>query len=235
MSTESKSEVASLWTFVPYVAPMLAYLLLTQAEAYIPEDRQASWYPVAYTLKAALTAIIMVAFGRSAWADLRKTPAIGGWLLAIVLGVIVTAVWVGIDGRYPPLPFLGGGAREGFDPGVLGPTAYWGFVSVRMIGLVVLVPIFEELFWRSFLMRVVIDPDDFRRVPIGRVTPLAAAITSAAFMMVHPEWLPALLTGVAWAGLLHLTRSVSACVLSHAVANLVLGVYVLATGQYHFW
>ncbi|WP_169973798.1 CAAX prenyl protease-related protein [Tautonia rosea] len=235
MSTDSKGEVASLWTFVPYVAPMLAYLLLTQAEAFIPENLHASWYPVAYATKAVLTAVIMVLFGRSAWADLKKTPAIGGWLLAVVLGVVVTAVWVGIDGRYPPLPFLGGGTREGFDPTVLSPAAYWGFVSIRMIGLVVLVPVFEELFWRSFLMRVVIDPDDFRRVPIGRVTLLAAAITSAAFMMVHPEWLPALLTGLAWAGLLALTRSVSACVLSHAVANFLLGIYVLTTGQYHFW
>ncbi|WP_152051942.1 CAAX prenyl protease-related protein [Tautonia marina] len=235
MSTESKHEVASLWTFVPYVAPMLAYILLTQAEAFIPEEQQTSWYPVAYTVKAVLTAIIMVVFGRSAWADLKKTPAIGGWVLAVVLGVMVTVVWVGIDGLYPPLPFLGGGTREGFDPGVLGPASFWGFVAIRMIGLVVLVPIFEELFWRSFLIRVVIDPDDFRRVPIGRVTPLAAVVSSAAFMMVHPEWLPALLTGLAWAGLLHLTRSVSACVLSHAVANLVLGIYVLTTGQYHFW
>ncbi len=54
-------------------------------------------------------------------------------------------------------------------------------------------------------------------------------------MLVHPEWLPALLTGLAWAGLLAMTRSVTACVVSHAVANLALGIYVLATGNYQFW
>jgi CAAX prenyl protease-like protein len=235
MSTESKNEVASLWTFVPYVLPMLAYVLLTQAEAYIPEDRQETWYPIAYGAKAAIVALVMVTVGRSAWADLRKTPAVGGWILAVALGLVVTAVWVGIDGLYPELPWLGGGEREGFDPNVLGPGGMAAFVAVRLFGLVILVPVFEELFWRSFLMRVVIDPDDFRRVPIGKVTPLAVAITSIGFMLVHPEWLPALLTGLAWAGLLALTRSVSACALSHAVANLSLGIYILATGSYHFW
>lgn len=234
MSTEPKREVASLWTFAPYVTPMLAYVLLSQAEAYIPEDRQETWYPIAYAIKAAIVALIMVTVGRSAWKDLKKTPAIGGWIAAVALGLIVTGVWVGIDGRYPSLPFLGG-SREGYDPAVLEPWARWSFIAVRMIGLVILVPVFEELFWRSFLMRVVIDPDDFRTVPIGVVTPVAVVVTSLGFMLVHPEWLPALLTGFAWAGLLALTRSVSACVVSHAVANLALGIYVLATGNYHFW
>lgn len=234
MSTDQKNEVASLWTFAPYVTPMLAYILLSQAEAFIPEDRQERWYPIAYAIKAAIVAVIMVTISRAAWGDLRKMPAIGGWVAAVVLGLIVTGVWVGIDGMYPALPFMGG-SREGYDPGVLEPGARWAFIAVRMVGLVVLVPVFEELFWRSFLMRVVIDPDDFRKVPIGVVTPLAVAITSAGFMLVHPEWLPALLTGLAWAGLLAMTRSVTACVVSHAVANLALGIYVLATGNYQFW
>ena len=41
-------------------------------------------------------------------------------------------------------------------------------------------PVFEELFWRSFLMRWMID-NDFLKVPIGKVTPLAAAVTSILF------------------------------------------------------
>ena len=99
---------------------------------------------------------------------------------------------------------------------------------MRMLGLVVLVPLIEELFWRSFLIRWLIDPD-FQKVPIGRVTPMAAAVTSVAFALVHPEWLPALLTGALWAWLLWQTRSLTACVVSHATANLALGIYVIAT------
>src|SRR5262249_61453435 len=99
--------------------------------------------------------------------------------------------------------------------------------------LVAVVPVVGELFWRSFLVRWLVDPD-FQRVPIGKVTPLAVGITSVAFAVAHPEWLPALLTGLAWAGLLAWTRSLSACVISHAVANLALGVYVVTTGDWKF-
>ncbi len=108
------------------------------------------------------------------------------------------------------------------------------FVAVRLLGLVVLVPLIEELFWRSFLMRWVID-QDFARVPIGRVTPLAAGVTSVAFGLAHPEWLPGLITGLAWAWLVWRTKSLSACVVSHAVANLALGLYVIATGDWKYW
>ena len=101
-----------------------------------------------------------------------------------------------------------------------------GFYVVRLIGLVLLGPLIEELFWRSFLIRWLIDPD-FRRVPIGRVTLISAAVTSVLFAVAHPEWLPALLTGLFWAWLLHQTRSLAACLISHAVANLALGIYVI--------
>ena len=121
-----------------------------------------------------------------------------------------------------------------FDPTLLVPAAKWAFVAVRLLGLVVLVPVFEELFWRSFLIRWLIA-DDFTRVPIGRVTPMAAAVSSVVFGAVHPEWLPGVLTGLCWAWLVWRTKSLSACVVSHATANLALGLYVLATGQWKFW
>ena len=55
-------------------------------------------------------------------------------------------------------------------------------------------------------MRIVIDPE-FERVPVGRVTPASAAVTSLFFALAHPEWLPALLTGLAWAWLLWKSKS----------------------------
>ena len=96
------------------------------------------------------------------------------------------------------------------------------------------VPVIEELFWRSFLIRWIID-NDFLRVPIGKVTPLAAAVTSVLFALAHPEWLPALLTGALWAWLSGGRKSLSACAISHATANLALGVYVITTHDWKFW
>jgi membrane protease YdiL (CAAX protease family) len=64
---------------------------------------------------------------------------------------------------------------------------------------------------------------------------LAAGVTSVFFALAHPEWLPALLTGLLWAGLLWRTKSLGACVVSHATANLALGLYVIAIGAWKYW
>jgi CAAX prenyl protease-like protein len=153
-------------------------------------------------------------------------------MLAVLAGLLVWGLWIGLDGHYPMFPFLGD--RVGFNPNGLAPGMRWAFVSVRMLGLVAIVPLIEELFWRSFMMRWLIDPD-FWKVPIGRVTPMAGGVSSALFALVHPEWLPALLTGLLWAGLLWRTKSLGACAASHATANLALGIYVILTGDWKFW
>ena len=64
---------------------------------------------------------------------------------------------------------------------------------------------------------------------------MAAVVSSVFFALVHPEWLPALLTGLLWAWLLWWTRSLTACVVSHAVANLAARIYVIIPHEWKFW
>jgi CAAX prenyl protease-like protein len=221
---------------LPYVVPMFAYVALSGLEGYLPQvDQQPSalWYPLAYAAKGVIVGLLAWWY-RSTWNDFRPFPGAGAILLATLTGLLVTGLWVGLDGRYPSLPFLGG-QRVGFDPMRLTAGARGGFLFVRMLGLVLLVPLIEELFWRSFLIRWLIDPEDFQRVPIGHVTPLAAGVTSVLFALAHPEWLPALITGLLWVGLLWQTKSLNACLISHAVANLALGTYVIVTGDWKYW
>jgi CAAX prenyl protease-like protein len=219
---------------LPYVVPMFGFLALTAAESYLPTTTgqpDPFWYPLGYTVKVVLVTALAWSC-RRAWRDLAPRPGAAVPAVSTALGLIVAALWVGLDGHYPALTFLG--KRSAFDPGVLPRGARLGFLAIRLYGLVLLVPLIEELFWRSFLMRWVIDPD-FTRVPIGRVTPLAVAVTALGFGFEHPEWLPGLLTGLAWAWLVWWSQSLSACVVSHMAANLALGLYVLATGDWKFW
>jgi len=213
---------------LPYVAPMLAFLVLTSLEGYLPGQ---GWYPPAYAAKVLVVAIVAWCC-RSTWSDLRPVPPATSLVLATMVGLIVFVLWVRLEGWYPEIGLLG--KRTGFDPSPLPAGWKWPFVAIRFTGLVLLVPLIEELFWRSFLIRWLVGPD-FWKVPIGRVTPMAAGLTSAVFALSHPEWLPALLTGLLWAWLLWQTKSVSACVLSHAVANLALGLHVVATGDWKYW
>lgn len=219
---------------LPYVVPMFAYVALGGLEGYLPQvDSQPSptWYPIAYAARVAIVAGLAWWY-RETWKDLRPVPGLAGFALAIASGLLVTALWVGLDGHYPGLPL--GGHRASFDPTRISPGWRMAFYTVRLAGLVLLVPLIEELFWRSFLNRWLIDPD-FRRVPIGRVTLISAAVTSVLFALAHPEWLPAVLTGLLWAWLLRQTGSLTACVISHVVANLALGAYVIQHGAWKFW
>jgi CAAX prenyl protease-like protein len=215
---------------------MATFMVLTNLEGFLPKaegSEVSRWYPLAYAIKAAVVTIVVIAC-RSTWRDLRPFPKPGAVGLAVAIGIAVAAVWVGLDGLYPALPFIGSGSRVAYNPNALSPAARIGFLAVRFYGLVLLVPLFEELFWRSFGIRYVIDPD-FTRVPVGRVTPMAAVITSVVFALAHAEWLPALLTGLTWTWLLNRTKSLSACVISHVVANLGLGIYVISFQAWRFW
>jgi uncharacterized protein len=220
----------------PYVVPLAGFLALTALEGYLPTAPggapSTTWYPIGYTLKlVAVSALLWHC--RVIFNDLRPWPTVGSLGLSVLVGLGVTAAWVGLDGLYPAIPFLSGRRTE-FDPTTLAPAARSAFLAVRVLGLVVIVPLIEELFYRSFLMRWLVDPD-YRKVPIGLVTPVGLAVTSGVFAFSHPEWLPALLTGLAWGGLVWKTRSVLACVVSHATANLALAVYVIAKHAWKFW
>jgi CAAX prenyl protease-like protein len=220
---------------IPYAVPLFVYVTFSGIEGYLPRiEGQPSllWYPLAYAAKVAIVAGLAWRY-RSTWKDLAPRPDGKVLVLSFLIGLVVTGIWVGLDGFYPPLPFLGG-HRVGFDPNGMRPIPRWGFIGIRMLGLVALVPLIEELFWRSFLIRWLID-QNFQRVPIGRVTPLAVAITSVLFALAHPEWLPALVTGLLWAWLLWWTSSLTSCLVSHITANLALGLYVIMTGEWKYW
>ncbi|ADV61685.1 CAAX prenyl protease-related protein [Isosphaera pallida ATCC 43644] len=224
-----------LLTWFAYAAPMLVFLVLTQLESWFvtPEGQpDPDRYPWLYTGKLLAVGITLF-LCRSTWRDYRPLPSLGALAAAIAVGLTVATLWVGLDGLYPIPSWMG--TRSSFDPEVLDPTSMVAFITVRLIGLALIVPFFEELFWRSLVVRFVIDPDDFTRVPVGRMSLNAALVSTALFAAAHPEWLPALITGLLWAGLLDRTGSLSACLVSHVVANLALGCYVVATGSWHFW
>jgi uncharacterized protein len=223
-SETPKTSEPPVW---PYLLPLAGFLALTFLESYLPSP---TWYPVGYAIKLGLVSILMW-YCRESWRDLTR-PTLGAVALAVLVGLLVTLAWVGLDGHYPTFAFLG--TRQSFDPNTLSPGMKVMFIVVRMIGLVVIVPLIEELFYRSFLMRWIVDPN-YLKVPIGKVTPAGLAATTLVFASSHPEWLPAILTGLAWGWLVGQTKSVTACVISHAVANLALGIYVLTTGQWKYW
>lgn len=166
-------------------------------------------------------------------------------LLSIVVGVIGVVVWIGLcklelEARLlEPIGlgrFLDLGQRSGYDPfaQISDATGAWSFLAVRLLGLAVVVPVIEEFFLRGFLMRFVME-HDWWKVPFGATTPLVIAIAPLYGILTHPAEMAAAAVWfslVTW--LMIRTRNLWDCVAAHAVTNLLLGVWVLATGEWHF-
>jgi CAAX prenyl protease-like protein len=137
--------------------------------------------------------------------------------------------------------WFGLAAREkGFDPTLFRDHPFWhgAALVMRLVRMVLVVPFVEEIFWRGYLMRYMqADGGDFQRIPFGRHSWPAFCISTVGFMLVHDptDWLGALGFGSLAYLLAVRTKCLGACVFMHAVANLLLGIYVLATRQWGFW
>lgn len=149
--------------------------------------------------------------------------------LAVAVGVLVLLLWIPLYGGYFLLS----------EPQIVNPYELTGslalpWIAIRLLGSSIVVPVMEELFWRSFLLRYLVNPD-FRQVPIGTLTTSAVAISVVLFGVEHNQWLAGIVAGLLYTLLLYRTKSLFSCIVAHAVTNFLLGVYVLMTEQWQYW
>jgi uncharacterized protein len=208
-----------------YWIPIVLFGVLTAFDSYVPP----AWFPAAYLAKAILVTASLV-LCRGPLADIRVDARV--MAPSVLIGLVVCAIWIGVD-RAIPYPHIGG--RTAFDPTPLRESSWWfTFLAVRLYGLVVMVPIMEEIFWRSFLLRYLTDPD-FKRLPMGTFSASALGLMVAASALAHPEWLVAIVASLAYAFWLRRTGSLFGVIVAHATTNAALGAYVLATGNWQYW
>ena len=185
---------------------------------------------LAYPVRIAVVALILLFFRRLYheidWRDLadwRHT------LSSIAAGLLIFLLWIHMDWALPDL------SPAGYDPNLFPEGLGRGMLlSGRLAGAVLVVPVMEELFWRSFLLRYLIDADFTEGAP-GSFGWFSFGATSVLFALEHNYLLAGLMAGIAFNLLMYFTRSLSQCILAHAIANLALGLYVLQTGQWRFW
>jgi CAAX prenyl protease-like protein len=209
-----------------YVAPIVVFGALTAVEGWLPQ----SIYPAFYFAKIFIVTVTLLVARRSL-RDIQPS-----WRVvfpALLLGLVVFVQWVAIDNwlAYPHL-----GSRVGFNPFAELHSRLWrfAFLAVRFYGLVLVVPVMEELFLRSFVLRSVMNAD-FESVPIGEYSVSAFWAVAALSALSHPEWVAAVITSIAYTLLLRYTRSLFATVLAHATTNLALGIYIMATRSWQYW
>ncbi|GIX46389.1 MAG: CAAX prenyl protease-related protein [Candidatus Tectimicrobiota bacterium] len=212
----------------------MAFLALEELLAWLggeqavwPRERLSLWL---YPVKTAAVLLALAGFWRR-YDELRGRPWQDGGeaLLTLAVGVGVYVAWVRMD-----WPWAVQGQPAGYDPFRAGATAGTVLAAIRLFGAAAVVPVMEELFWRSFLLRYLVSAR-FATVALGTFTWPSFLITVVLFGLEHHYWLAGLLAGVAYTLLLYRTRRLWPCVLAHALTNLLLGVHVLLTGEWHWW
>lgn len=162
-----------------------------------------------------------------------------GWGWGVIVGVVALGVWISPQELFHAERRLGGFDLWHFGGG----AAFQWNAAFRILRLVVVVPLLEELFWRGFLMRH-LARDPFDEVPVGHRAVGPFIWVALFFGFAHwgpgawppgPDFLPAVITGLLYNGLACATRSLGACVIAHATTNALLGVYIFRTQQWGFW
>lgn len=210
--------------------PFVVFMVLLALRGYLPDTLglDTRWiYGGQALIVAGLLAYYWRSYGelvRQNLPDARET----GW--AVVVGIAVFALWVQLDAPWMQL----GSATASFVPLDADGQLIWPLIALRLIGAALVVPVMEELFWRSFLMRWVQNPA-FERVDPQTVGIKAIVLSTFVFTLAHTLWLAAIVAGLAYAWLYRRTGKLWTAVIAHAVTNAMLGVWVIRTGRWEFW
>jgi len=214
------------------IAPFAVFVLLLALRGAVPNggawDLDSRWF---YAWSTLLVGGMLLWFW-SEYGELRAQllPCLKEGLLAIVVGVVVFWLWTELDSPWMKL----GEPAAVFRPVDVQGQLEWALIAVRWIGATLLVPVMEELFWRSFLMRWIEQPQ-FEAVPPQRVGLKAIVLSTFVFMLAHTLWLAAIVAGLAYAWLYVRTGKLWVPVIAHAVTNGLLGGWVVMTGNWAYW
>jgi len=222
--------LAARYPSLPFIAPFAAFVGFIALGQVVPVG-----IAILYPIRLAVVFAVLILFSRSV-IDFRVKNALG----SILLGIAVFVIWVGPDLLWPAYrshwlftnPITGEAkstAAESLKTNLL-------FIVFRTVGCVLAVPILEELFWRGWLSRWIIDSEDFRRVQLGTYTATSFWLGSLLFASEHGAyWEVGLIAGVAYNWWMCRTASLANCILAHAVTNGCLSAYVLMTGEWRYW
>ena len=213
-----------------YVAPFGAFMAFLAVSPAVPDG--VAWL---YPARVIVVAAVLLIFSRNA-IDLRVKNAMG----SVLLGLAVFAIWIAPDTLWPGYRShwlftnsITGAVQSSISDAARSSAV---FLAFRSIGCVLLVPVIEELFWRGWLPRWIADGEDFRRAPVGVYTALSFWVGALLFASEHgPFWEVGLVAGVTYNWWMIRTRSLADCILTHAVTNGALSVYVVAAGQWQYW
>lgn len=211
--------------------PFAAYILLLALDGYLAD--LFNWLHInvkfTYLVRISVVLALLIYFWRD-YIELKFKPRLSDLVYASISGCIVFIIWI-----FPYPSWLGGSDVEGFNPfSGEGSISSMFWVSVRVMGAALVVPLMEELFWRSFIMRW-FDQDDFLNLSPDRISGYAYFGSACLFAIEHNLWLAGLFAGMVYGELYKTYKTLWVPVFAHAVTNALLATWVIYTERWNYW
>jgi CAAX prenyl protease-like protein len=222
---------------LPRVGPFIIFVLITAGQGKFGPS-SAYWFYLAKTLAGA-------------WLIYEMQPLVAEmrWAFsweAVVVGAGVFLLWIGINGEWALQNSLW--VKWGITHAPVQADSIWDpqiqfggfsgiacfFLTVHIVGMTLVVPPLEEVFYRSFLYRYVAN-QNFLTMPLDKFLPWPFLVTVAVFGFSHNEWLAGILCGAAYQWLVIRKNRLGDAMTAHAITNFLLGGWVVWRGAWHFW
>lgn len=233
-----------------FVGPLVAYVLAGYLVRRIclgvdAGDFAADQTP-GVTLWTTITTLVVTAIVIAAGAPrLIKSFPIRISGLSILVGLVGGVAWIGLCRLDLESMMLGMlalepdflGQRDAINPWMLyhDKIPLTAFLISRFALLIVAVPIAEELMLRGFLIRA-IDTEDWHRLPLNQIGRRGVIAASVYGVVSHPM---EMIAAAVWFSLITWmmlrTNRFWDCVVAHAITNAMLGVYIVASGDWRLW
>lgn len=168
---------------------------------------------VGYAVRAGAVALLLLG-SALAFVPFPKVRFIDA-MIGLIVGLAVFAIWILPEqfnlAWYQKFCIVGGGGTEAI------AEASGVMIVIRLLGSALVIPAAEEMFFRKWMIgfagfwwMVVLFAVEHNRYAVGAIA------------------------GVIY-GLIYLRRGLFTAILAHSVTNLVLGLWVIRSGQWQFW
>ena len=220
-SREAKAWVASTNPTAAYLAPLLVVV-----GVYLVTDLFQLRFPVLYPLGVAAGAAMLWKH-RSHYRFVFR-PA---WSLqACGLGFAAFVVWSVLEPAGDPSATAN--LHRKLAELSLPVAALW--ITFRVLGSVVVVPVVEELAFRGYLLRRFLATD-FTSVSFARFGWASFLGSSVAFGLLHERWLAGILAGMLFALAQYRRGRLDDAIQAHAVTNLLIAAHAIGWQRWSLW
>lgn len=201
-----------------YVAPFLLFFALSEATTYLPD-----WYFHLYLGKIFITAGLLWIWRSTFYDDLKIKLTATQLTISLLAGTTIAAIW------YMCLNYGWITLQAQSLP------AHWPLIlkiliiTMICLGASLIVPIMTELFWRSFMLRYIIE-QDFKSIQLGQYQFFSFIVVVALTTLPSIYIIPVATTSVIQNLLIVWQKNLRCCIVANMLSSTALTLYFLLYG-----